>query len=79
MCGNVADLAVGIVVGASFGKSVSSAGNDTILPSIGFSLGNAGFADLVLSPRAASEGGAAVEVRYSACVNSVLDFTIVAF
>lgn len=79
MRGNVVDMAVGIIIGASFGKIVTSAVNDLIMPPIGFLLGNADFSNLVLTLREASEGVAAVEVRYGAFVNSVLDFTIVAF
>jgi large conductance mechanosensitive channel len=86
MRGNVVDLAVGIVIGAAFGKIVTSLVNDIIMPPIGLLLGNVDFTDLFLalngesyeSLAAANAAGAPV-VRYGVFINTVLDFLIVAF
>jgi large conductance mechanosensitive channel len=84
--GNVLDMAVGIVIGAAFGKIVSSFVNDILMPPIGLALGNVDFADLFInlsggtfaSLAAAREAGAAV-IAYGQFINIVLDFLIVAF
>jgi large conductance mechanosensitive channel len=86
MRGNVVDLAVGIIIGAAFGKIVTSLVNDIIMPPIGLVLGNVDFTDLFLalngesydSLAAANAAGAPV-VRYGIFINTVLDFLIVAF
>jgi len=84
--GNVADMAVGIIIGAAFGKIVSSAVNDVIMPPIGMLMGGVDFSDLFVnlsdgeyaSLEAAKEAGAAT-INYGVFVNTILDFTIVAF
>lgn len=89
--GNVIDLAVGIIIGAAFGKIVSSMVNDVIMPPIGKLMGGVDFRDLflVLSEGAqtpgpyeslvkAREAGAAT-INYGVFVNTVLEFIIVAF
>jgi large conductance mechanosensitive channel len=86
MRGNVVDLAVGIVIGAAFGKIVTSLVNDIIMPPIGLIMGGVDFANLFVnlgagdypSLAAAKEAGAPV-VSYGLFVNTVLDFVIVAF
>ena len=77
--GNVADMAVGIIIGAAFGKIVSSLVADVIMPPIGLMLGNVDFSNLVLTLRKASATTPAIEVRYGAFINTIIDFTIVAF
>ena len=79
MRGNVVDMAVGIIIGAAFGKIVSSLVNDVIMPPIGYLLGNVDFSDLVITMKAATAETEAVVIKYGAFVNTVLDFVIVAF
>jgi large conductance mechanosensitive channel len=86
MRGNVVDMAVGIVIGAAFGKIVSSFVNDVIMPPIGMLMGNVDFSQLFInlsgqeyaSLAAAQEAGAAT-INYGVFINTVLDFVIVAF
>ncbi|MHC5002139.1 MAG: large-conductance mechanosensitive channel protein MscL [Planctomycetota bacterium] len=86
MRGNVMDMAVGIIIGAAFGKIVSSLVNDIIMPPIGKLMGNVDFSSLFVnlgegeyeSLAAAKEAGAAT-LNYGVFVNTVLDFIIVAF
>jgi len=79
MRGNVIDMAVGIVIGAAFGKIVSSAVNDIIMPPIGMLLGNVDFANLAITLKAKTADTEAVSIRYGVFINTVLDFIIVAF
>jgi len=79
MRGNVVDMAVGIVIGAAFGKIVSSLVGDIIMPPLGILLSQVDFSQLAVTLRAASDGAAAVELRYGAFIQTVLDFLIVAF
>ncbi len=86
MRGNVVDMAVGIIIGAAFGKIVSSAVNDLIMPPIGLLLGGVDFSNLFInlgegtyaSLKAAEEAGAPI-IKYGVFINTVLDFVIVAF
>jgi large conductance mechanosensitive channel len=86
MRGNVVDMAVGIVIGAAFGKIVSSAVNDVIMPPIGMLMGNVDFSNLFINLGAndyatlelARAAGAAT-INYGIFINTVLDFVIVAF
>jgi large conductance mechanosensitive channel len=86
MRGNVMDMAVGIIIGAAFGKIVTSLVNDIIMPPIGLLMGNVDFSNLYInlgsdnyaSLAAAQEAGAPI-IKYGVFINSVLDFTIVAF
>lgn len=77
--GNVVDMAVGIVIGAAFGKIVSSFVGDVIMPPLGILLGHVDFSALMLTLREASNGQPAVAIRYGAFINTIVDFTIVAF
>jgi len=79
MRGNVVDMAVGIVIGAAFGKIVSSLVGDVIMPPLGIMLSQVDFSQLALTLRGASDGAAAVELRYGAFIQSIVDFVIVAF
>lgn len=79
MKGNVIDMAVGIIIGAAFGKIVSSFVADIIMPPIGVLTGGVDFSNLVWTIKEASEGAQAVTVNYGLFINNVLDFIIVAF
>ncbi len=88
--GNVVDMAVGIIIGAAFGKIVESLVKDVIMPPIGLLLGKVDFANLFvvlregaqagpyLSVEAAQKAGA-VTFNYGMFINTVISFTIVAF
>jgi large conductance mechanosensitive channel len=84
--GNVIDLAVGVIMGAAFGKIVSSLVGDVIMPPIGYALGNVDFKDLVVTLRAAGpELGPdgkplqpAIVIAYGRLVQSLIDFVIIA-
>ena len=84
--GNVVDLAVGIIIGAAFGKITTSLVNDVIMPPIGALLGRVDFSSLFInlsgmeyaSLDAAKKAGAPV-IAYGLFINTVIDFTIVAF
>lgn len=84
--GNVIDLAVGVIIGAAFGKITTSLVNDVIMPPIGLLLGRVDFSDLFVNLSGASypnltaakEAGAPV-IAYGTFVNTVIEFTIIAF
>lgn len=86
MRGNVVDLAVGVIIGAAFGKIVSSFVNDVLMPPVGLLIGNVDFSNLFVSLdgqsyqslAAAQEAGAAT-LNYGLFINAVIDFVIVAF
>ncbi len=77
--GNVIDMAVGIIIGAAFGKIVSSFVADVIMPPIGLVVGGVDFTNLAVTLRAASADTAAVVIGYGKFIQTVVDFTIVAF
>ena len=77
--GNVADMAVGIIIGAAFGKIVTSVVGDVVMPPIGLLIGGVDFSDLVITLKAAEGGSSAVVISYGKFLQTVLDFTIVAF
>jgi len=77
--GDALDMAVGIVIGAAFGKIVTSLVNDVIMPPIGLLLGGVDFKNLVVTLKAATVDQPAVNLRYGQFLNSVIDFLIVAF
>ena len=84
MRGNVVDLAVGVVIGAAFGKIVASLVNDVIMPAIGYLVGGVNFSDLAIELQAASVDAAGAEVpavmiKYGAFIQTIVDFTIIAF
>ena len=76
--GNVIDMAVGIIVGAAFGKIVSSLVADVVTPPIGFLLGGVDFSNLAITLKAAADGAPAVVLSYGKFIQTVFDFTIVA-
>ena len=79
MRGNVIDLAVGVVIGAAFGKIVTSLVNDVIMPPIGNLIGGIDFSayKFVLTP-AAADGTGEVAIQYGAFINTMIQFLIVA-
>lgn len=79
MRGNVVDLAVGIIIGAAFGKIVSSLVNDVIMPPIGVMLGGVDFSNLGITIKQATETAPAVVLKYGVFFNTIIDFVIVAF
>ena len=70
--GNVIDLAVGVIIGASFGKIVTSLVNDILMPAIGIVMGKLDFSTLSVK---VGEG----TIKYGVFIQSVVDFVIVAF
>ena len=77
--GNVVDMAVGIIIGAAFGKIVSSFVGDVIMPPIGLLIGGVDFSDLAITLKAAEGDIPAVVLSYGKFIQTVLDFIIVAF
>ena len=81
MRGNVVDLAIGVIIGVAFGKIITSMVNDVLMPPIGLALGKVDFKNLVFTLREATtpDGKDAVMLRYGTFLNTVIEFTIVAF
>ncbi len=86
MRGNVVDLAVGIVMGAAFGRIITSLINDLIMPPIGLLLGGVNFADLFINlstkaapTLAAAKAAGIPTINYGLFLNTVLDFLVVAW
>src|ERR1700733_2157468 len=84
--GNVVDLAVGVIIGAAFGKIVTSLVNDVIMPPIGLILGKVDFSNLFISlsdkhydSLAAAKAAGAPTINYGMFINNIIDFMIVAF
>lgn len=78
--GNVLDLAVGVIIGASFGKIITSLVDDIIMPPIGYLLGGVDFADLkyILVPADVTNKVAEVSVKYGNFINTFIQFLIIA-
>lgn len=79
MRGNVMDMAVGIIIGAAFGKIVTSMVEDVIMPPIGWILGNVDFSDLKWVIVQKSAEAEEVAIKYGAFINTLISFIIVAF
>ena len=77
--GNVVDMAVGIIIGAAFGKIVSSFVGDVVMPPLGLLIGGVDFSDLAVVLKAAEGDSAAVVLAYGKFIQTVVDFIIVAF
>jgi len=77
--GNVIDMAVGIIVGAAFGKIVTSFVGDVIMPPIGVLLGGVDFSSLALTVQEAVGKAPAVVISYGKFIQTIIDFTIIAF
>lgn len=83
--GNVIDLAVGLVIGAAFGKIVTSLVNDIVMPPIGMLLGGVDFANLFVTLKGphletlkAAKDGGAVTINYGLFINTCIEFLVVA-
>jgi large conductance mechanosensitive channel len=76
--GNVVDMAVGVIMGAAFGKITSSLVNDVMMPPLGMMLGGVDFSDKSVVLRAAEGTDPGVMVKYGIFVNTLIDFAIVA-
>ena len=79
MRGNVVDMAVGIVIGAAFGKIVSSLVKDILMPPIGILMGGVDFSNLAVVLKEATEEAEAVTLNYGVFIQTVVDFVIIAF
>jgi len=86
MRGNVIDLAVGVVIGAAFGKIVTSFVNDVLMPPIGLLLGKVDFSSLFISLNGQTyaslteaQAAGAPTLNYGLFINAIIDFLIVAF
>ncbi|MGA7615090.1 MAG: large-conductance mechanosensitive channel protein MscL [Thermoanaerobaculia bacterium] len=77
--GNVVDMAVGIVIGAAFGKIVSSLVADVVMPPIGVLLGGVDFSDLAVTIKAATADAPAVVIAYGQFFQTLIDFIIIGF
>ena len=77
--GNVVDMAVGIIIGAAFGKIVTSVVGDVLMPPIGLMIGGVDFSDLAVVLKEATADTPAVTIAYGKFIQTILDFTIVAF
>jgi len=76
--GNVVDMAVGVIIGAAFGKIVTSLVADVVMPPIGVLIGGVDFSGLVFTLRPSAGPSAAVVVSYGKFIQTVVDFAIVA-
>jgi len=85
MRGNVLDMAIGIIIGAAFGKIITSFVADILMPPLGLLLGKVDFSNLFISlsgtypTLAAAKAAGAPTINYGLFLNTVLDFLIVAF
>ena len=86
MRGNVVDLAIGVIIGAAFGKIVTSLVSDILMPPLGLLLGKVDFSNLFLSLSnahynsvAEAKAAGAATLNYGLFINNVIDFIIVAF
>lgn len=86
MRGNVLDMAVGIIIGAAFGRIISSFVSDIIMPPLGLAIGKVDFSSLFLNisgtsypTLAAAKAAGAATINYGVFLNTILDFLIVAF
>ncbi|MEI8350815.1 MAG: large-conductance mechanosensitive channel protein MscL [bacterium] len=76
MKGNVVDMAVGIIIGAAFGKIVNSLVNDVLMPPLGLAVGGMDFSKLKVT---IGQTTPPVEIKYGLFINTTVDFVIVAF
>ena len=77
--GNVIDMSVGIIIGSAFGKIVSSLVADVVMPPLGFLIGGINFSALAITLKAAEGDAPAVLLKYGQFIQTMLDFTIIAF
>ncbi|MEY4762478.1 MAG: large-conductance mechanosensitive channel [Pseudomonadota bacterium] len=76
--GHVVDLAVGVIIGAAFGKIVSALVENVIMPPLGMALSGVNFSDLAVDIGSGADGKA-VLLKYGAFIQTVFDFVIIAF
>jgi len=79
MRGNVMDMAVGIIIGAAFGKIVSSFVADVLMPPLGLLIGGVDFSNLAVTLKQAVGDNPAVVLGYGKFIQTVVDFIIIAF
>jgi large conductance mechanosensitive channel len=79
MKGNVVDMAVGVIIGAAFGKIVSSLVSDVVTPPLGFAIGGVDFTDLAVTLGTNSTTGEPIVVKYGVFLQTMFDFLIIAF
>ena len=79
MKGNMIDLAIGVIIGAAFGKVVSSLVNDILMPPLGVLIGGVDFSNLAITLKPAVGDQPSVEIKWGLFVNNVINFLIVAF
>jgi large conductance mechanosensitive channel len=79
MRGNVMDMAVGIIIGAAFGKIVSAFVANVLMPPIGLLLGHVNFSELAVVLKHSADGTPAVSMQYGLFLQALVDFIIVAF
>jgi len=77
--GNVMDMAVGIIIGAAFGKIVSSFVGDVVMPPLGLAIGGVDFTNLAITLKDAVGEAPAVTLGYGKFLQTIFDFTIIAF
>jgi large conductance mechanosensitive channel len=77
--GSAVDMAVGIIIGAAFGKIISSLVNDIMMPPLGLLIGGVDFKNLKIVLKAATGDAPAVAINYGQFINTTIDFLIVAF
>lgn len=79
MRGNVVDMAVGIIIGTAFGKIITSLVNDILMPPIGFIVGKVDFSNLAITLHEKTANSPAVVISYGSFINTIINFTIIAF
>lgn len=86
MRGSVLDMAIGIIIGAAFGKIVTSLVNDIIMPPLGMIIGDVDFNNLFISLSGGeystlsdAQAAGAVTINYGIFINTIVDFVLVAF
>jgi large conductance mechanosensitive channel len=77
--GNAIDMAIGLIIGASFGKIVTSLVNDIVMPPLGVLIGGVDFKNLKIILKEATADIPAVTINYGQFINTVMDFLIIAF
>lgn len=77
--GNAVEMAVGIIIGGAFGKIITSIVSDVVMPPIGLLIGGVNFTDLAITLKDAVDKTPAVTLKYGAFIQSMVDFTIIAF
>ncbi len=77
--GNIIDMAVGIIIGAGFGKIIDSLVKDVLMPPLGFIIGGIDFSNLHVVLKPAEGTTPAVAIKYGLFINSTISFAIVAF